>query len=89
MSVEGTTWPERPKPRPVRLLLNTRDAAAALAVSERTLWGLTAPRGPIPCVSIGRAVRYDVADLRAFIDGEKGDRAGTWQRKAQPAEGAE
>ena len=34
----------------------------------------------------GRSVRYDVADLQAFIDGEKGDRAGTWQKKREESE---
>jgi len=52
-----------PKP----LLLSARDAAKLLAVSERTLWGLTHPRGPIPVVKIGRAVRYDPCDLEAYI----------------------
>jgi len=49
-------------------LLPPRDAARALAVSPRTLWGLTSPRGPIPCVRIGRAVRYALADLQAFAE---------------------
>jgi len=52
-------------------LLSARDAARALAVAERTLWGLTSPRGPIPCVKIGRSVRYAVSDLQAFIDRQK------------------
>lgn len=50
-----------------QLLLTVTAAAAALAVSPRTLWSLTAPRGPIPCVRIGRAVRYDLNALRAWI----------------------
>ncbi len=58
---------------PQILLLNSRDAAKALSISERTLWGLTEPRGPIRCVRIGRAVRYDPHDLRQFIDHRKGD----------------
>ena len=52
-------------------LLPTRDAAHVLAVSQRTLWGLTAPRGPIPCVRIGRRVLYSPADLQAFTDKQK------------------
>ena len=52
------------------LLLRPRDAARALAVSERTLWELTR-RGVIPCVRLGRAVRYDPGDLRAFIEEQK------------------
>jgi hypothetical protein len=49
------------------LLLTPRAAAAALSVSERTLWAMTSPRGPIPAVRLGRAVRYSVAALREFI----------------------
>ncbi len=48
------------------LLLNARDAARMLAISERTLWGLTAA-GEIACIRFGRAVRYSVDDLRAFV----------------------
>ncbi|HEY1378989.1 MAG TPA: helix-turn-helix domain-containing protein [Gemmataceae bacterium] len=60
-----TTVP--PNPAPPALLLTPRAAAAALAVSPRTLWGLTAPRGPIPAVKIGRSVRYSAEALRAWI----------------------
>jgi hypothetical protein len=56
--------PEAPAPQ---LLLTARAAAAALTVSERTLWALTHPRGPIPVVRIGRAIRYPVEALRAWI----------------------
>ncbi len=62
-----------PAPAPMpKLLVTARDAARLLSVCEKTLWSLTAPRGPLPAVRIGRAVRYDVADLRAFINGQKG-----------------
>jgi len=60
-----TTVPPDPAPPP--LLLTPRAAAAALSMSPRTLWGLTAPRGPIPVVRIGRAVRYSPESLRAWI----------------------
>jgi excisionase family DNA binding protein len=49
-----------------RLLLTQREAAQALAVSERTLWQLTHD-GAIPAVRIGRAVRYRLEDLRAWV----------------------
>jgi hypothetical protein len=52
-------------------LKNLRDAAAFLATSERTLWGLTYPRGPIPCVRIGRSVRYSLAALEKFIQAQE------------------
>ena len=54
------------------LLLNARDAAKALGICERTLWSLTEPRGGIPCVRFGRAVRYAPHDLQAWIDRQKG-----------------
>ncbi len=50
-----------------RLLLNSRDAAKALAISERKLWELT-NRGEVRSVKIGRSVRYRIDDLQAFID---------------------
>ena len=59
-----------------RMLLKTREAAEALGMSERTLWELTA-RGEIPILRIpgrgkeARSIRYDVADLRAWIDRQK------------------
>ncbi len=53
------------------LLLTARQAARELAISERTLWGLTA-RGEIPCVRIGRAVRYSRSDLVAWIAAKSG-----------------
>jgi excisionase family DNA binding protein len=52
------------------LLLKPREAAQALSISARTLWTLTR-RGEVPCVRIGRAVRYAPADLRAWIDAQK------------------
>jgi excisionase family DNA binding protein len=56
------------------MLLTALNAAKALAISPRTLWELT-HRGEIPCIKIGRAVRYDPADLRAWINARK-DRGG-------------
>jgi excisionase family DNA binding protein len=57
--------------RDLNRLLTPREAARVLAVSERTLWGLTRS-GQIPCVRIGRSVRYDPADLRRWIESRKG-----------------
>ncbi len=54
-------------PQPVeRLLVAPRDAAKMLAICERTLFALT-KSGDVPSVRIGRAVRYSVDDLRAWI----------------------
>ncbi len=56
---------------PTPLALRPRDAALALGISARTLWGLTAPRGPIPCLRIGhgkrQSVLYPVAELQAWL----------------------
>ena len=48
------------------LLLTPREAAKALAISERKLWGMKAS-GEIPHVRLGRSVRYPVADLERWI----------------------
>ncbi len=52
------------------LLLKSRDAARLLAISERKLWELM-NSGGVPCVRLGRAVRYDPRDLVRFIDAQK------------------
>jgi excisionase family DNA binding protein len=52
-------------------LLTLADAAKYLSVGQRTLARLTA-EGKLPCVRIGRAVRYHVPDLDAFINQRKG-----------------
>jgi excisionase family DNA binding protein len=48
-------------------LLTVREAAAALGCSQRKLFDLTAPRGPVPAVKIGGRVRYNARDLEEFI----------------------
>ena len=57
--------------RPVSLTLRVREAAEALGICERTLYQLTAPRGPIPCVRIGRGKRktvlYSVDALKEWV----------------------
>jgi excisionase family DNA binding protein len=52
------------------MLLTVRQAAEALQISERKLWSMTAS-GEIPRVRIGRSVRYDPIDLRAWIEAQK------------------
>jgi excisionase family DNA binding protein len=49
-----------------RLLLLPREAAKALAISERTLWTLT-KAGEIPCVRLGSSKRYNLHDLEEYI----------------------
>ena len=51
----------------IALLVSAKDAARMLSISPRLLWTWT-NMGKIPCVRIGRSVRYAVEDLRAFID---------------------
>lgn len=48
-------------------LYTCKEAARYLAVSPRTLWGLT-DNGKIRCVRIGRSVRYDIHDLDEYVD---------------------
>jgi hypothetical protein len=50
-----------------KLLLTPREAAETLSVCEKSLWSLTAPRGPLKCCRLGRSVRYSVDALREFI----------------------
>ena len=58
---------------PPRLLLRSTEAAQRLALSPRKLWSLTASR-QIPCVRVGRCVRYDPRDLQTWVDQQKGGR---------------
>ncbi|MEJ5342066.1 MAG: helix-turn-helix domain-containing protein [Thermogutta sp.] len=50
-----------------RLLLTPREAAYRLGISPRHLWTLTAPRGPIPVVKLGRRTFYRPQDLENFV----------------------
>jgi hypothetical protein len=53
------------------LLLDGRAAAKALSISERTLFNLR-KAGEVAWVQIGRAIRYPVAELKAYIERKKG-----------------
>ena len=52
------------------LLLTPQQAAMALAISPRKLWGIT-DSGEIPHVRVGRCVRYLLDDLQRWIDAQK------------------
>ena len=52
------------------LLLDPREAAGLLCISQRKLWEMTAKR-EIPRVRLGRCVRYSVKDLERWIDEHK------------------
>ena len=49
------------------ILVDPREAARLLAISERTLWDLTFQR-EIRSLKIGRCVRYRVADLHGWAE---------------------
>jgi len=51
-------------------LLALRPAAKLLGVCEKTVFNLVKDR-KLRCVKIGRAVRFDPADLAAFIEQNK------------------
>lgn len=48
------------------LLLTSRETAACLRISERTLWTLT-DRGDIQCIRMGAAKRYPTSELERFV----------------------
>lgn len=53
------------------LLIDVREAARRLSVSERLLWTMT-QAGEIPSVRVGkRGVRYLPADLDAWIESRR------------------
>ena len=58
--------PLRQEPVPP-LSVQLVQAAAMLGISERKLWELKAT-GKIPCVRIGRSVRFRIQDLEEFIE---------------------
>jgi excisionase family DNA binding protein len=75
MTTTTTTTTER--------LLDTIEAAEFLHLGKRTVQELVADRR-LSCVRIGRAVRFDVADLRRFIEEQK--RRSTGWKKTTPAQ---
>ena len=68
------------------LLWTAKRAAKALAISERKLWSLT-NIGDVPSVKIDRAVRYDPADLAAFITARKTGKVDTMGRRGKRVSG--
>ena len=69
MSVTIDTSPSSyPAQGQVRLALRPPEAAAALGISERKLWEITADKtSGIPHVKLGKAVLYPVAGLEAWL----------------------
>jgi len=54
---------KRNKKTPEVMLLTPKEAARIMGICPRTLWGLK----DLPRVRIGRAVRYDIEDIRKWI----------------------
>ncbi len=52
------------------LLVSEREAARLLGVSARTVFTLR-HQDKLKAVKIGASVRYDIADIREFIDAAK------------------
>jgi len=54
----------------IRILLDLKETAQALRLSDRTVWGL-ANSGELKSVRIGRSRRFDLRDVHAFIERKK------------------
>jgi len=66
--IQSTTIPSS---APADRLWTAREAAHFLAVSES--WVYQAARGgTLPCIRVGRALRFDPSALRAYVRGETG-----------------
>ena len=48
-------------------LLNSKETAKLLGISERTLWSLT-KQGSLPAAKIGKSVRYRSEDLKRYVE---------------------
>lgn len=71
---------------PEPFLLKPRQAAQRLAISERYLYQLTSS-GEVPCVRIGKLVRYSIETLRKWVKDRESRESVEHQplpRKAQP-----
>src|SRR5688572_17347528 len=67
---EETPLPKPTEPAPSRSMpeyLNTRDAAAFLGISTKCLEAWRSKGEGPPFTHVGRAVRYPIAQLRAWI----------------------
>ncbi|MFZ4576575.1 MAG: helix-turn-helix domain-containing protein [Phycisphaerales bacterium] len=50
-----------------RIALSPAELADALGLSERTIWGITAPRGTLPAVKVGRRVVYPIVLVEKWL----------------------
>jgi predicted DNA-binding transcriptional regulator AlpA len=53
-----------------RIGLSPAELADALGLSERTIWSITAPRGTLPAVKVGRRVVYPIAFVEKWLADE-------------------
>lgn len=51
-----------------KLLIDTRTTAAAMSISERTLFSITEPRGTLRCVRLPGRTMYRPDDVTAWLD---------------------
>lgn len=63
------------------LALRPKHAAKSVGLGERTLWGLLAPRGPIPIVKVGAAVLVPVDGLMRWLAAESAKSGANAQRE--------
>jgi excisionase family DNA binding protein len=68
--VEAVPGHGRDPQRVPPILLSLKDAARALAVSDRSLWEWT-KGGKVPHVRLGRRVLYSPDDLRRWVEGQR------------------
>jgi hypothetical protein len=61
-------------PEGLVMLMDTRQTATSLSVSERTLFEWTEPRGTLKCVRFPNRTMYRPEDVRTWLD----------QRQANP-----
>jgi len=66
IGIDTVRVPTKGEPPIPRLALRVRDAAKALGISERTLWGWT-NRGDVPHIRIGTVILYPVDSLRDWL----------------------
>lgn len=65
----SASGPPAPEMAPAPALLRSKAAARFLGISPRTLWSLT-NAGRVPHVRLGRAIRYPVRALEAWVEQE-------------------
>ncbi len=75
--LNGSPFADGPPADGLVLALRPREAARALGIGARTLWDLSQPRGPIPCVRLGPSlVLYPKVLLESWL-AEQAAKGGT------------